>query len=126
MQRGKWSGGPITTPYAPLNSPAKTKLILDPLNVYADNKDVMATTLKKSPSRRASAQKRAAREAEQVAKVLHSFAATLIALEEVAAARAKPAPTPRNWWRLQAGRFKDDSSFPRFAAQVQAARKEDR
>jgi hypothetical protein len=31
--------------------------------------------------------------------------------------------TPRNWWRLQAGRFKDDPTFDQFVAQVQAARK---
>jgi len=37
--------------------------------------------------------------------------------------RAAQKITPRNWWRLQAGRFKDDPTFADFVAQVQAARK---
>ena len=32
-------------------------------------------------------------------------------------------PEPRNWWRLQAGRFKDDLTFSDFVAKVQEARK---
>jgi hypothetical protein len=32
-------------------------------------------------------------------------------------------PTPPNWWRVQAGRFKNDPTFADFVAQVQAIRK---
>jgi hypothetical protein len=39
------------------------------------------------------------------------------------AIRKPAAATPRNWWRLQAGRFKNDPTFPEFVAQVQAARR---
>jgi hypothetical protein len=83
----------------------------------------MATSSRKSQAGRASAQKRAAEKAEEVAAVLHSFAATLNSLDAVAPASRAPLPTPRNWWRLQAGRFKDDPTFSDFVAQVQAARK---
>jgi hypothetical protein len=86
----------------------------------------MAATVKPSSRKPTSARKRAAREAEQAARVLHSFAASLMSMEKQMAAAAKPTPTPRNWWRLQAGRFKDDPSFAHFAAQVRASRKEDR
>jgi len=65
----------------------------------------------------------AAEKAEEVAEALHLFAATLISLDGSSPAKRTPAPTPRNWWRLQAGRFKDDPTFPDFVAQVQAARK---
>jgi hypothetical protein len=34
--------------------------------------------------------------------------------------------TPRNWWRLQAGRFKDDPTFSEFVALVRAARSQER
>jgi len=70
---------------------------------------------------RASAQKRAAEEVEEVAKALHSFAATLTSLD--ALTPAARAATKHHWWRLQAGRFRDDPTFPDFVAQVQAARK---
>jgi hypothetical protein len=83
----------------------------------------MAVSLRKKSSKRASAQKRAAQKAEEVAKLLHSFAVTLMSLEAGTSASRTPTPTPRNWWRLQAGRFKDDPTFPDFVAQVQAARK---
>jgi hypothetical protein len=84
---------------------------------------VMATSTRKSQALRASAQKIAAQKAEEVAQVLHSFAATLNSLDELKPADRTPAPTPRNWWRVQAGRFKNDSTFSDFVAQVQAARK---
>jgi len=58
-----------------------------------------------------------------VAKVLHSFATTLKSLDELEPTTGTPAPTPRNWWRIQAGRFKNDPTFSDFVAQVQAARK---
>jgi len=32
--------------------------------------------------------------------------------------------TPRNWWKLQAGRFKNDPTFAEFVGQVQIARKQ--
>jgi ketosteroid isomerase-like protein len=82
----------------------------------------MATSTRKPVTRRASAEKRAARNAEEAAKILHSFADSLLMLNALKQpVRAKP--TPRNWWRLQAGRFKDDPTFPHFVAKVQAARK---
>jgi hypothetical protein len=83
----------------------------------------MPTSVRKSPNRRATAQKRAADKAEEVAKALHSFAATLNSLDATNPATGRPVPTPRNWWRLQAGRFKGDATFPEFVAQVQAARR---
>ena len=82
----------------------------------------MAATTRKPGAIRASAQKLAARKAEEAAKVLHSFAATLNSLDESSRA-ATPTPTRRNWWKLQAGRFRDDPTFADFVAQVQAARK---
>ncbi len=85
----------------------------------------MATSTRKSSILRSSAQKRAARKAEEAAKVLHSFAQSLNSLDALTPASGKTAVTKRNWWRAQAGRFKDDSSFPEFVAQVQAARKKE-
>jgi hypothetical protein len=83
----------------------------------------MPTSTRKRSARQATAQKRAAEKAEQVAKHLHSFAATLLALDAFASPRRPSTPTPRNWWRLQSGRFKDDPTFADFVADVQAARK---
>lgn len=83
----------------------------------------MAASARKSPTTPASAQKRAAEKAEEVAGVLHSFAATLISLDAVAPTHRTSTPTPRNWWHLQAGRFKGDPTFADFVARVQAARK---
>jgi hypothetical protein len=83
----------------------------------------MATSTRKPPGNRASAQKLAALKAEEVAKVLHSFATTLKSLDELKPAKRTPVPTPHNWWRVQAGRFKNDPTFSDFVAQVQAARK---
>jgi crotonobetainyl-CoA:carnitine CoA-transferase CaiB-like acyl-CoA transferase len=83
----------------------------------------MAAITRKSPANRASAQKLAARKAEQVAKVLQSFAATLNSLDEPKQASRRPTLTARNWWKAQAGRFRDDPTFPEFVAQVQAARR---
>jgi hypothetical protein len=81
----------------------------------------MAVSAKKTPANRAAAQKLAARRAEELAKALHSFAGTLSALDTQDYAGRNP--TPRNWWRLQAGRFKSDPSFPEFVAEVQASRR---
>ena len=83
----------------------------------------MATVTRKSSASHLTPQKRAAQKAEEVAKVLQSFAATLNSLEASTPDSRTPAPMPGNWWRLQAGRFKDDPTFPDFVAQVQAARK---
>jgi hypothetical protein len=83
----------------------------------------MATTMRKPAARHATAQKLAAEKAEEAAKVLHSFAATLKSLDALTPPRDTRAPTPRNWWRMQAGRFNDDPTFGDFVAQVQAARK---
>lgn len=83
----------------------------------------MAMSTHKSPVSRLSAQKLAAQKAEEVATHLHSFAATLISLDALTPASHRPTPTPRNWWKLQAGRFQDDPTFADFVAQVQAARK---
>ena len=66
---------------------------------------------------------RAAKKAEEAAKVLRSFADSLIQLDVVKAANGKPSPTPRNWWKLQSGRFKDDPTFAEFVKEVRAARK---
>jgi hypothetical protein len=83
----------------------------------------MAAITRKSPAKRASAQKLAARKAEQAAKVLQSFAATLNSLDEPKPTSRRPTLTPRNWWKTQPGRFREDPTFPEFVAQVQAARK---
>jgi hypothetical protein len=83
----------------------------------------MATSTRKPPTKRSTPQKQAAEKAEEVAKALHSFAATLSLLDATKPAGRKAVATPRNWWRLQAGRFKDDPTFPDFVAQVQAARR---
>jgi hypothetical protein len=83
----------------------------------------MSIATRKSASRRATAQKRAAQKAEEVAKVLHSFATALNNLDDSTPKSLKPSP--RNWWKLQAGRFKNDSSFSDFVAQVQAARRQE-
>jgi hypothetical protein len=83
----------------------------------------MAASTRKSPTSRATAQKQAAEKAEEAARVLHSFAASLTNLDALTPAARAPIAIPRNWWRLQAGRFKDDPTFPDFVAQVQAARK---
>jgi hypothetical protein len=87
----------------------------------------MATATRKSSTSRTSAQKRVAKEAEQVAKHLHSFAASLNSIDAsfIHGHGANPKPTPRNWWKLQAGRFKNDSTFADFVAEVQAARKQE-
>ena len=82
----------------------------------------MPASTRKSSPRFIAARKRAAKKAEQLGKLLQSFAADLNSLDE-STKPASPAPTPRNWWRLQAGRFKDDPTFPDFVAQVQAARR---
>jgi hypothetical protein len=83
----------------------------------------MPTATRKTPTSRATAQKRAAQKAEEVANVLHSFATALSNLDDSAPKSLKP--TPRNWWKLQAGRFKNDTSFSEFVAQVQAARRQE-
>ncbi|HSU67869.1 MAG TPA: hypothetical protein VLJ39_13415 [Tepidisphaeraceae bacterium] len=83
----------------------------------------MATTARKSAQKQQSAQKLAARKAEEAAAALHSFAATLAPLDIPQKAGRTPTPSPRNWWRVQAGRFKDDPTFADFVAEVQAARK---
>jgi hypothetical protein len=83
----------------------------------------MATVTRKSSRKRPTAEKRAAQKAEEAAKVLHSFAASLNSLDQLKPAIRKPVPTSRNWWRLQSGRFKNDPTFPDFVAQVQAARR---
>jgi hypothetical protein len=80
----------------------------------------MATILKK-PSTRLTAQQRTARKAEEAAKVLHSFATALNSLSSTEPKSNRP--TPRNWWKVQAGRFKDDPTFSDFVAQIQSARK---
>ena len=78
-----------------------------------------SSTLKRSGKQTNAAGARAARQAEAVAKLLYSFAASLKSLNDL----TPTAPTPRDWWRTQAGRFKDDPSFPDFVAKVRAARK---
>ena len=83
----------------------------------------MPTITRKSSVRRATAQKRAAEKAQEAADVLHSLASSLALLDSVTPVEGKPKPTPRNWWKLQAGRFKNDSTFSDFVAQVQASRK---
>jgi hypothetical protein len=84
---------------------------------------VMAIPLTKVSGIQARAQKRAAQKAEEAAEVLHSFAATLNSLGALPHRHRKTAATPRNWWRTQAGRFRNDPTFAEFVAQVQAARK---
>ena len=91
----------------------------------ADNFSGMATSTRKPSPSHATAQKRAAEKAEEVAELLHSFAATLFSLDALTTASRKPPTTPRNWWRLQAGRFKKDPTFSDFVAQIQAARKQE-
>lgn len=81
----------------------------------------MASSVIKRPVGKAAARKRAGQEVEDLIKALQSFRAVLTEQLKDAA----PSPTPRNWWQLQAGRFKDDPTFPEFVAQVQAARKRD-
>jgi len=83
----------------------------------------MATSTRKSSTSHATAQKRAAEKAEEAAKVLHSFAATLTSLDAMTPVSRARTPNPRNWWRLQAGRFKADPTFSEFVAKVQEARK---
>jgi hypothetical protein len=83
----------------------------------------MAASTGKLASKAASAQKRAARQAEAAAKVLHSLASSLNSLHDSNRAIRKPAVTPRNWWKVQAGRFRDDPTFAEFVSQVRAARK---
>ena len=83
---------------------------------------VMATSTRK-PRSQIIARKLAAEKAEEVARVLHSFAGSLKALDASSPETRKSAVTPRNWWRVQAGRFKDDPTFSEFVAQVQAARR---
>jgi len=94
-------------------------IILDPRPTRADNSSAMSASTRKKSKPRTSPQTRAAREAEEVAKSLRAFAVTLNALDQNQPAK----PTPRNWWRKQAGRFAQDQTFPAFVAQVQAARK---
>lgn len=83
----------------------------------------MAASTRKPPASRATAQKLAARRAEEAARVLHSLAATLNSLDESTRAVHTATPTPRNWWKVQAGRFGDDPTFADFVAEVKAARK---
>ena len=83
----------------------------------------MAISARIPSTQRTTAQKGAAQKAEEVAKVLGDFAASLNSLDALNPPAREPLPTPRNWWRLQAGRFKKDPSFPEFVAQVQAARR---
>jgi hypothetical protein len=83
----------------------------------------MAVTTRKSSSKQLTPQRRAAEKAEQVAKLLHSFAADLNGLDTRTNKRIEP--TPRNWWNLQSGRFKTDPTFADFVAQIQAARKQE-
>jgi hypothetical protein len=84
---------------------------------------LMPAMVRKSPACRLTAQKRAAKKAEEVARLLHSFATALNNLD-VSPSKSQ-SPTPRNWWKLQAGRFSNDSSFDEFVAQVQAARRQE-
>jgi hypothetical protein len=83
----------------------------------------MPTPSRTGSRKRVSPQQRAARKAEEVAKLLHAFAATLTSLDATTARLDPTKPNPRSWWREQAGRFKDDPSFAAFVAKVQAARK---
>jgi hypothetical protein len=90
----------------------------------------MPVSAAKIPSNRSAAQLRASRlraakKAEEAAKILHSFAGSLIELDSLGTASGTPSPTPRNWWRLQSGRFKNDPTFAAFVAQVQASRKQE-
>jgi len=82
----------------------------------------MGTSTRKPSKRPASAQARAAEKAEALAHLLQSFADSLLSLDVLPKASNR-APTPRNWWRVQAGRFRDDPTFSDFVAGVQAARK---
>lgn len=85
----------------------------------------MTTSTEESSEIYAKAQKLAAEKAEEAAKLLHSFAASLNSLDELTPPARQPSPTPRNWWKSQAGRFKDDPTFAEFVANVQAARKQE-
>jgi hypothetical protein len=85
----------------------------------------MATSTRKSSGQRATAQKRAAEKAEEVAKLLHSFAQSLKSPEVSTSDGGQPRATARNWWRAQAGRFKDDPTFGEFVARAQAARRQE-
>jgi len=114
---GEGCGGEFRRMRAVLRN-SLTAAISAPIIVIA-----MPTSTKKLSNRRATAQKRAAAKAEEAAKVLHSLAVTLLSLDAFTPPGRMAPPTPRNWWRLQAGRFKDDPTFPDFVAQVQAARK---
>jgi hypothetical protein len=64
-------------------------------------------------------QAHAGKELDTLIKALQAFRSALI--DEAEAKRV--APTPRNWWQVQSGRFRDDSTFADFVAQVRAARK---
>jgi hypothetical protein len=83
----------------------------------------MPNYTRRSSPQLATAQKRAAQKAEEVARVLRAFAASLNSLDALKLAVRGQLPTPRNWWRLQAGRFKKDPTFPDFVSQIQAARR---
>jgi hypothetical protein len=85
----------------------------------------MANSIRRSSTRRKSAQKRAAELAEEAAKALRSFADSLKLLETAASNGGKQTPTPRNWWRVQAARFENDPTFGEFVARVQAARRQE-
>jgi hypothetical protein len=73
-------------------------------------------TIPKSP------QRLAAKRAAELAEVLQAFAESLRTLD-ASVKLTSAQPTPRNWWRLQAGRFKEDPTFAGFVRQVQACRK---
>jgi hypothetical protein len=83
----------------------------------------MATVTRKASPSVATARKRAAARAEEAAKALHSLATTLTSLDALTHASRTPTVTPRNWWRLHAGRFRHDPTFYDFVGEVQAARK---
>jgi hypothetical protein len=99
------------------------RLFLDYSACYSDDRRYMPVAQKKNGRDRAAAQRLAAKRAEEAAKVLHSLAETLAALNPAAPPTRQTKITPRNWWRLQAGHFADDPSFPEFVQQIQAARK---
>lgn len=65
----------------------------------------------------------AAQRAAELADVLQAFAETLRSLDASMTPGRKPGI--RNWWRTQAGRFKDHPTFSEFVRQVQDARKRD-
>lgn len=64
----------------------------------------------------------AADRAAELAELLRSFAESLRSLDVSAKQAGERDVTPRNWWRLQAGRFADDPTFEDFVREVQAAR----